>query len=81
MQYNGLSYWNAVRQSFVDAWARILTDEYSNHEDPFITGFLNNYFLRPTCYECPVRKQKSNADITIEDYGGYDGNLAIDDDD
>lgn len=60
---------------------RILTDEYSNHEDPFITGFLNNYFLSPTCYECPVRKQKSNADITIEDYGGYDGNLAIDDDD
>lgn len=51
------------------------------HEDPFMTGFLNNYFLRPSCHECPVRKLKSNADITIGDYWGYDGNLAIEDDD
>lgn len=28
-----------------------------------------------------LENKKSNADITIEDYGGYDGNLAIDDDD
>lgn len=51
------------------------------HEDPFMKGFLNNFYLRPSCYKCPVRKLKSNADITIGDYWGYDAALAIKDDD
>ncbi len=33
-------------------------------------GFLNNLYLRPSCYHCAARQGKSGADISIADYWG-----------
>lgn len=40
------------------------------NEDLFMRGFLNNLYLRPSCYHCAARKGKSGADISIADYWG-----------
>lgn len=50
-------------------------------EHPFLKGFLNNYYLRPSCHICPAKKNKSRADITIADYWGYNNSEIIIDDD
>lgn len=39
-------------------------------EDIFMKGFLNNLYLRPSCYHCAARQGKSGADISIADYWG-----------
>lgn len=36
----------------------------------YLRGFLSDTFLRPSCYECPVKNFKSESDITIGDYWG-----------
>lgn len=36
--------------------------------DPYMQLFLNNYILRPSCYDCKVRKGKSGSDITLADF-------------
>jgi len=50
------------------------SDGYCMHEyyrdNLFIRGFLNNIYLRPSCYQCPARKGKSGADIQLGDYWG-----------
>jgi hypothetical protein len=40
----------------------------SADKNVFMKGFLNNLYLRPSCYKCPARK--SGSDITIGDYWG-----------
>ncbi len=41
----------------------------SRSEDPYMQMFLRNYCLRPSCYECVVKKNKL-SDITIGDFWG-----------
>lgn len=36
----------------------------------FLRGFLADLYLRPSCYHCPAKKQKSGSDITIGDFWG-----------
>lgn len=36
----------------------------------FMYGFLKNYFLRPSCYNCKFRCGKSHSDITLADFWG-----------
>ena len=43
-------------------------------------GFLNDIYLRPSCYQCPCKSGKSNSDITIADFWGIE-NLLTDMDD
>lgn len=50
---------------------------YNNRElirlassDPYMTGFLKNIYLRPSCFWCHSRENKSNSDLTIADYWG-----------
>ncbi len=31
-------------------------------------GFLDNLYLRPSCYACPVKELRSGADLTIADF-------------
>lgn len=40
------------------------------NEDLFMTGFLKNLYLRPSCYHCAARQGKSGADTSIADYWG-----------
>lgn len=39
--------------------------------DPFFRGFLNDYFLRESCYRCHFSKHVRYADITLSDFWGY----------
>jgi coenzyme F420-reducing hydrogenase beta subunit len=39
-------------------------------ENTFMNGFLQNLYLRPSCYACPLKPLKSVSDITIGDYWG-----------
>lgn len=36
----------------------------------FMRGFLNNLYLRPSCYDCPSRTGKSDSDILLGDFWG-----------
>lgn len=37
-------------------------------ENVYVRGFLNDLYLRPSCYKCPSKLGKSGSDITIADY-------------
>ena len=39
-------------------------------ENVFMKGFLSNFYLRPSCYDCSSRTGKSGSDITIADFWG-----------
>ncbi len=41
------------------------------YEIPYMDGFINNLYLRPSCYMC-ASKGKSEADITLGDFWGID---------
>jgi len=47
-----------------------LSHIYSNN--PYMKLFLNDYILRPSCYQCPVKGGRSQSDITIADYWGIE---------
>lgn len=46
----------------------------SKDKDPYMQMFLNNYCLRPSCYEC-VAKEIKMADMTIADFWGIENIL------
>lgn len=39
-------------------------------ENPYMTGFLANLYLRPSCHACPAKKGKSRSDISLADFWG-----------
>lgn len=40
-----------------------------NHEDNlFMKGFLNNLYVRPICFHCPAKGNRSKADISLGDF-------------
>lgn len=45
------------------------------HENLFLKGFLANLFLRPSCYNCVEKNQRSGSDITLSDFWGCDKTL------
>lgn len=47
----------------------------------YMKGFLNNLYLRPSCYVCPSKCLKSGSDITLGDYWGIHHVLPDFDDD
>lgn len=42
----------------------------SQHKDPYMRGFLNNLYLRESCYECGFRGVERESDFTIADFWG-----------
>lgn len=51
-------------------------------EDNYMKGFLNNYFLRESCYNCQMRFDKKNsADIIVGDFWGIENVFPDFDDD
>lgn len=42
------------------------------HEDIYMKGFLNDLYLRPSCYECKAKNFSSNSDISLADYWGVE---------
>lgn len=45
------------------------------NEDLYVSGFLRNLYLRPSCYACKCRNGISGADITLGDFWGIDNVL------
>ncbi|WP_270711482.1 Coenzyme F420 hydrogenase/dehydrogenase, beta subunit C-terminal domain [Phocaeicola coprophilus] len=50
----------------------------------YMKGFLNNLYLRPSCYACKFKRFQSKSDLTIADYWGiyrylpeFDDNLGV----
>ncbi len=41
-------------------------------KDLYLRGFLNNLFLRPSCYACAFKSEQRLADITLADCWGAD---------
>lgn len=39
---------------------------------PYMQGFIEGLYLRPSCFRCPSKSGKSNSDITIADAWGID---------
>lgn len=52
----------------------------SYYDDPYIRGFLRDYFLRPSCYRCHFTSTKRCADFTIADWWGYKKKNSVDKD-
>jgi coenzyme F420-reducing hydrogenase beta subunit len=50
-------------------------------QNAFMKGFLNNIYLRPSCYQCPTRCLRSGSDITLGDYWGIQNTVPEFDDD
>ncbi len=50
--------------------------KYTYHEvyteDLFMQGFIENLYLRPSCYSCRAKGEKQRADIIIGDYWGIE---------
>jgi coenzyme F420-reducing hydrogenase beta subunit len=46
--------------------------EYSQNirKDPYMTAFLSNISLRPSCYACPYRNLNRQSDLTLADFWG-----------
>ena len=60
-----------VRQksaSKADQNSVLLSDIYC--DNPYMRGFLNDLYLRESCYHCPARGFSSKSDITIGDFWG-----------
>ena len=50
-------------------------------EHPYMKGFLNNLYLRPSCYACPMKKFGGNSDMTMADAWGIEHYIPEWDDD
>lgn len=49
---------------------RIYSVEHS--KDPYMRGFLHNYYLRPSCYACKHKGVERQSDITLADFWGIE---------
>lgn len=59
--------WDKYRIHVLTNRSTYLVDKASN---PYITGFLNNTYLRRSCYHCVFRQYHRASDLTIADYWG-----------
>lgn len=48
--------------------------EYKKHstEDLYLRGFVADYYLRPSCYDCQFKGDNIKSDITLADFWGID---------
>lgn len=74
--------------SFVLSFFKSLDAEEKNtvlstvfYENAYMDAFLSNLSLRPSCYACPAKSGKSEADVTIGDFWGIEQTLPEFDDD
>ena len=57
---------NTVSKSYINK----LTLIEPFYDNIFMKGFLQNLYLRPSCYYCAAKAGKAHSDITIADYWG-----------
>lgn len=66
---------NTVLRSTIDSFYEPFQD------NAYMTAFLRNYSLRPSCYSCRAKSGRSHADLTIGDFWGIGCTDIISDDD
>ncbi|MBD5448978.1 MAG: glycosyltransferase [Lachnospiraceae bacterium] len=54
------------------------TEYIGNKKDPYMFGFLNNWFLRNSCYNCQF-KNKKYSDLSLGDFWGINKIYKFDD--
>lgn len=64
-------FYNMTLQGHVEKSSALKTYVGSYYEDPYIRGFLRDYFLRPSCHQCKFTSTKRCSDFTIADWWGY----------
>ena len=47
----------------------------TSQDNMFQLGFLDNVYLRPSCYKCKYAKLPRISDISLADFWGYEGEL------
>lgn len=60
---------------------RVYIERKNIHEDFYMKLFLENVILRPSCYACKFRNQKSGSDLTLGDFWGCDNFILSNHDD
>lgn len=59
-----------MESNAIDSEKPFLKEPY--RKNAFMRGFLNNFYLRSSCYDCPMRNGRSGSDITLGDYLGIE---------
>ena len=55
---------------------------WESHDDNvYMQGFLNNFYLRPSCYRCRVKAGRCGSDLTLGDFWGIEDVMPHIDDD
>lgn len=63
-----ISGWSAYSWRLYESGGRDTTELYT--QNPYMIGFLKDYYLRPSCYECRFRGTDRKTDVTLGDYWG-----------
>lgn len=58
--------WQHFAMHFIYADGSEYHSEYS--EDPYLRGFLANFYLRPCCHACRFKDNNRESDVTIADF-------------
>lgn len=64
-------FYNMTLKGHVEKSSALKTYIGSYYGDPYIRGFLRDYFLRPSCHKCHFTSTKRCSDFTIADWWGY----------
>lgn len=64
-------FYNMTLRGHVEKSSALKTYIGSYYDDPYIRGFLRDYFLRSSCHKCHFTSTKRCSDFTIADWWGY----------
>jgi len=68
---------NIIFRSKIFGWKKLVAIrnfenmKQADWPDTFVPGFLKNYYLRESCYNCQYANTFRQGDITLGDYWGY----------
>ena len=63
--------WRGYSFSIKDQYGKILFIEKAK-DNKFLSAFVENIILRPSCFACPSKSSKSGSDITLGDFWGVE---------
>lgn len=73
-------FFNMTLTGHVEKSSALKIYEGAYFSDPWIRGFLRDYFLRPSCHECRFASTERVSDFTIADWWEYKKESATDKD-
>ena len=68
-KYSWIYYNISINEAVINKKSKSYIGSY--YSDPYIRGFLRDYFLRPSCHECKYTNLDRMGDVTMADYWGY----------